>query len=146
MENSSMGENLFAIQVFWPKRVCRYKGKPLFPQNRLTIQIFGRKMVCRDKKNSSRGENLFATQVFGPEMVYRCMRKPLFSQNRLAIQTFGREKVCRGKKNSSVQCTKTRSRHRVFSRKWCVATRKTAQSAKTRSRLINWAELELEDS
>ena len=75
-------------------------GKPLFSQNLLAIQTFGREKVCRDKKNSSIGENMFAIQVFLPEMVYRCKGKPLFSQNRLAIQTFGQKKVCRGKKNS----------------------------------------------
>ena len=36
-------------------------GKPLFSQNLLAIQTFGRKMVCRDKKNSLIGENPFAT-------------------------------------------------------------------------------------
>ena len=65
MKNSSIGENMFAIQVFGPKRVYRCMGKPLFPQNRLTIQTFGRKMVCRGKKNSSIGENLFATGQWG---------------------------------------------------------------------------------
>ena len=29
MENSSMGENLFAIQVFLPEMVCRCMGKQL---------------------------------------------------------------------------------------------------------------------
>ena len=51
-------------QVFLPEMVYRGKGKPLFPQNLLAIQTFGRKMVCRDKKNSSIGENMFAIQVF----------------------------------------------------------------------------------
>ena len=71
-------------------------GKPLFSQNRLAIQTFGRKRVCRGIENSSMGENLFAIQVFWPKMVCRCMGKPLFPQNRLAIQTFGQKKVCRG--------------------------------------------------
>ena len=39
-------------------------GKPLFSQNRLAIQTFGQKKVCRGMKNSSIGENPFATQVF----------------------------------------------------------------------------------
>ena len=41
---------------------------------------------------------------------------------------------------------KTGSRYRLLDGKWCVAARKTAQSAKTRSRLVNGDELELEDS
>ena len=112
-------------------------GKPLFSQNLLAIQTFGRKMVCRSKKNSSMGENPFATQVFGPKRVYRCMGKPLFPQNRLAIQTFGRKMVCRGMGKPLFR--KTCSRYRLLDGKGCVATRKTAQSAKTRSRLVNWA-------
>ena len=158
----------FKIQVFLPEMVCRCMGKPLFPQNRLAIQTFGREKVCRGKKNSSIGENPFAIQGFGPEMVCRGMGKPLFPQNLLAIQTFGRGKVCRGKKNSSMgenmfaiqgfgpemvcRCMgkplfrKTCSRYRLLDGKRCVAARKTAQSAKTRSRLVNGDELELEDS
>ena len=58
-------QNRLAIQTFGRKRVCRGMGKPLFPQNRLAIQTFGREKVCRGKKNSSIGENLFATGQWG---------------------------------------------------------------------------------
>ena len=40
-------------------------GKTSVSQNRLAIQTFGRKMVCRGKKNSSIGENPFATGQWG---------------------------------------------------------------------------------
>ena len=40
-------------------------GKASVSQNLLAIQTFGRKMVCRDKKNSSIGENPFATGQWG---------------------------------------------------------------------------------
>ena len=122
---TSVSQNLLAIQVFWPKMMCRGMGKLLFSQNRLAIQTFGRKKVCRGKKNSSMHENPFTTQGFEPEMVYRCMGKPLFRK------TCSRYRLLDGKgcvaARKTVQCTKTRSRHRFFSRKGCVAAWKTAQ-------------------
>ena len=58
--------------------------------------------------------------------------KTSVSQNRLAIQTFGREKVCRGKKTA--QSAKTRSRYRVLGQKWCVAAWESLYFHKTCSR------------
>ena len=52
-------------------------GKPLFSQNLLEIQNFGRKRVCHGMGNSTMGENLFAIQTFGRKMVCRCMGKQL---------------------------------------------------------------------
>ena len=46
--------NLFAIQTFWPKK------------------------VCRGRKSSSRCENLFAIQGLQLKRVCRCMGSPLF--------------------------------------------------------------------
>ena len=110
----------------------------------------------------------FATHGFGPEMVYRCKGKPLFRK------TCSRYRLLDGKRcvaaRKTVQCTKTCSRYRYFCRKGCIAAREnlcfakpardtdfwtgkgvsrhgeTAQSAKTRSRLVNGDELELGDS
>ncbi len=108
----------FATQGFGPEMVYRCNGKPLFSQNPLAIQTFGREKVCRDKKNSSMHENPFTTQGFLPKRVYRCKGKPLFRKTRSRYRLLdGKWRVAARK---TVQCTKTRSRHRVLGRKWCV--------------------------
>lgn len=52
---------------FWARNGVSLQGKASVSQNLLAIQTFGRKMVCRDKKNSSMHENPFATGQWGPD-------------------------------------------------------------------------------
>ena len=62
---------------FWARKGVSLQGKDSVSQNLLVIQTFGRKMVCRGKKNSSMHENPFTIQTFGREMVCRGMEKQL---------------------------------------------------------------------
>ena len=70
-------QNLLAIQNFGRKRVCHGMGNSSMGENLFAIQTFGRKRVCRGKKNSPMHENPFTTQGFEPKMVCRGMGKQL---------------------------------------------------------------------
>ena len=50
---------------FWARNGVSLHGKTSVSQNRLAIQTFERKMVCRGMENSSIGENPFTTGQWG---------------------------------------------------------------------------------
>ena len=113
---------------FWARNGVSLQGKASVSQNRLAIQTFGREKVCRGMGKQLNRRKPVRDTGFLAEKGVSLQGKASVSQNLLAIQTFGREMVCRGKK--TVQCTKTRSRHRVLGRKWCIAARESLCFAK----------------